>query len=91
MGETGDGKGIDEAIVPPTPVLDVGAVILSGAHFPVMEQVVGVIVVVGVTTVGLFTLGSYGDPIAMTKGMLLPDPVLSFRGGEEGAMLVILE
>lgn len=86
VGEMGDVRGVEEAIVPPKPVRDVGEETLSGAHLPVMEHVVGVI-----TAVGAMSAGLCGEPIAMTKGMLLPDPVLNFRCGEEGCMFAVLD
>jgi hypothetical protein len=76
VGETGDVTGVDDAIVPPTPMRDVTGVILSGA-FRVIEHDVGGMVATGVTSVGLC-----GDPMPITKGMLELDAALNFRSGE---------
>lgn len=86
VGETGDVRGVVEAIVPPTPVRNVDKGILSGcALFPVMEPGLGVIEA-GVTRARLC-----GEGIPMTNGVLLTvDPVLIFRGVGESEKFVLL-
>jgi hypothetical protein len=76
VGETGDVTGVDDAMVPPTPMRDVTGVILSGA-FRVIEHDVGGIVATGVTSAGLC-----GDPMPIIKGMLELDAPLNFGSGE---------
>jgi hypothetical protein len=76
VGETGDVTGVDDAIVPPTPMRDVTVVTFSGA-FRVIEHDVGGIVTIGVTSAGLC-----GDPMPITKGTLELDAALNFRSGE---------
>jgi predicted polyphosphate/ATP-dependent NAD kinase len=78
VGEIGDVTGVEDAIVPPTPMRDVTGTILSGA-FRVMEQDVGGMIAAGVTNAGLC-----GDPIAITKGMLEVDAALILRSGGDG-------
>ena len=77
VGEMGDVTGVEDAMVPPTPVRDV-VLILSGA-FLVIEHDVG-----GMLAAGEMRAGLCGEPIAMTNGMLELDPVLNLRsGGDE--------
>jgi hypothetical protein len=76
--ETGEDRGVEEAIVPPTPVREMGGVIFSGA-LRVIEQLVGITAADGVIRAGL-----YGEPIAMTKGTLESDAVLNLRSGGGG-------
>lgn len=80
VGEIGDVRGVEVAIVPPTPVRSVGEKTLT---FPVIEHAVGGTVVVGVMSAGLC-----GEPMAMTKGMLELDAVLGLREGEGGCTFV---
>ena len=70
--------GVVEAMVPPTPVLDVGLITFV-AMFLVMEQLAGCTLAVGAIRAGLC-----GEPIAMTKGTLVLDELLSFRCGKDG-------
>ena len=87
VGDTGEDNGVELAMVPPTPVLLVGdcnfgkvAVVAAAPAvdaletLPVIEQAEGGTVVVGVMRAGLC-----GEPMAITKGMLLPEPTLSLR------------
>lgn len=75
VGEIGEVTGVDDAIVPPTPMRDVTGTILRGA-FRVMEQDVGGMIAAGVTSAGLC-----GEPMAITKGMLEVDAALILRSG----------
>jgi hypothetical protein len=88
VGSVGEVKGVELAIVPPTPVLLVGD--FKGAapvDLPVIEQVDGGTAVTGETSAGLC-----GDGIPIIKGMLLPDALLPLRCGEAGcAIPVVLE
>lgn len=52
VGEMGDVTGVEDAMVPPTPVRSVVGTILSGA-FLVIEQKVGAMVAAGATSAGL--------------------------------------
>lgn len=76
VGEIGEVTGVDEAIVPPTPVRSVGD---TSFTFPVMEHAVGATVAEGVISAGLC-----GEPIAITKGTFELDAVLGLRAGDEG-------
>jgi hypothetical protein len=67
--------GVEDAMVPPTPVREVGGVILSDA-FRVIEQLDG-----STAAGGVFRSGLCGEPMAMTKGMLETEAALSFRSG----------
>jgi hypothetical protein len=78
VGEIGEVTGVEDAIVPPTPMRDVTATILRGA-LRVMEQDVGGMLVAGVTNAGLC-----GDPMAITNGMLEADAALILRSGGDG-------
>lgn len=83
VGDTGEVTGVDDAIVPPIPALEVGGMILSGA-FRVIEQALGETLVVGVMRAGL-----WGEPMAITNGMLELEVALSLRsemGSMRGAM-----
>jgi hypothetical protein len=81
VGDMGYVTGVVEAIVPPTPVLDVGLVTLT-ATFLVIEQLVG-----GTLAVGAIRAGLCGEPMAITKGTFALDEVLGLRGGEEGSAI----
>lgn len=74
-GETGEVTGVEEAMVPPTPVLEIDELILSGA-LRVIEQGVDGMLVVGVSRAGLC-----GEPMAITKGIFEPDAALILRSG----------
>jgi hypothetical protein len=70
-------SGVELAIVPPTPVLPVEDCTFKGAFdtlFPVMEQVEG-----GTVDVGLISAGLCGDGIPIMNGILLDDALLAFR------------
>jgi hypothetical protein len=86
VGETGDVRGVEEAIVPPTPIRDVDEAILSGCvYFPVMEPGVGVIEP-RATRARLC-----GEGMPMTNGVLLTvDPVLIFRCGDNSGKVALL-
>ena len=73
--ERGEDKGVEEAIVPPTPVREIGSVIFNGA-LRVIEQLVGIMAADVVIRAGLC-----GEPMAMTKGTLELDVVLILRSG----------
>lgn len=75
VGEIGEVTGVDEAMVPPTPVREMDALIVSGA-LRVIEQGVGGRLVVGVNKAGLC-----GEPMAITKGMFDPEAALNLRSG----------
>ena len=78
VDDTGEVTGVEDAMVPPTPVRDVAGVILSGAYL-VMEHDVG-----GMMAAGEITAGLCGELIAITKLTLELDAALSLRsGGEE--------
>ena len=53
VGVIGEVTGVEEAIVPPIPVREIGGETLSCAPFPTMELVVGVATAVGVIRAGL--------------------------------------
>jgi hypothetical protein len=75
---TGDVTGVVDAMVPPTPARDVPVLILRGAFLVIEHDVGGMLAAAG-TRAGL-----WGEPIAMTKGMLELDAALSFRSdGDE--------
>lgn len=85
VGETGEVSGVlipvlELAIVPPTPTLLVGDMSLvgGGVYLPIMEQLVGVTVVMGLSMAGL-----WGDGMPIMKGMLPLEPLLNLRWGEE--------
>ena len=78
FGEMGEVTGVEDAMVPPTPVREVVGLIFSGA-FLVMEQDVGGMLAAGETRAGLC-----GEPIAITNGILELDAPLNLRsGGDE--------
>lgn len=85
-GETGDARGVEEAIVPPTPVRDVDEAILSGCGYVlVMEPGVGVIEA-RATRERLC-----GEGMPMTNGVLLTvDPVLIFRCSDDSGKVALL-
>ena len=78
----GEETGVGDAIVPPIPGRDVGGASLSGA-LRVIEQHVGIKV-----TDDVFRAGLWGEPIAITKGMLGFDAALSLRSGGGDAWVV---
>lgn len=80
VGSVGDETGVDEAIVPPTPVRDVAG-ILSGA-LRVMEHAVGTIAIGG----GVIRAGLCGEPMPITKGVLEVEAALSLRSGGAGTV-----
>lgn len=84
VGETGEVTGVDDAMVPPTPMREVTGMIFNGA-FRVMGHDVGGIVATGVTSAGLC-----GEPMAITKGMLELDAALTFRSGDDGGWIEAL-
>lgn len=75
VGDTGEVTGVVDAIVPPSPMRDVTGMILRG-WFRVMEHAAGGMLVTGVTKAGL-----YGEPMAITKGLLDVDAALPLRSG----------
>jgi hypothetical protein len=86
VGDVRELIGAEDAIVPPTPALDIAGS-TDGAGLPVMEYGFRVIEVVE-ATIGRLC----GDGIPMTKGVLLAvDPVLMFRCGEERWVFAVLE
>lgn len=78
VGDTGEVIGVEDAMVPPTPVLPTAELILRGA-FRVIEHTTGARLVVGLVNAGLC-----GEPIAMTNGMLTFDATLNLRSGVVG-------
>jgi hypothetical protein len=79
VGEIGEVTGVEEAMVPPTPVRDKTGLILSGA-FLVIAHDVGGMLTTGVTRAGLC-----GEPMAMTNGMLEFDAALNLRSGGDAS------
>ena len=75
FGEMGEVTGVEDAMVPPTPVREVVGLIFSGA-FLVMEHDVGGMLPTGETRAGLC-----GEPIAITNGILELDAPLKLRSG----------
>jgi hypothetical protein len=71
--------GVEDAIVPPTPMRDVTGMILRGA-LRAMGAGVGEMLVIGFMRAGL-----WGEPMDMTKGTLELDAALSLRSGGEGS------
>jgi hypothetical protein len=63
-GDTGDDTGVVDAIVPPTPVLNIGLEILAAAAAPMA---------------GDMNAGLWGEPIPITKGVLVLEDVLGRR------------
>lgn len=83
MGKVGDVMGVLDAIVPPTPVLKAGE---TTTRLAVIGYVVGVTEGGGDTRAGL-----WGDPIAMTKGIVELEAVLGRREGGEAMALELAE
>lgn len=79
VGEIGDVTGVVEAMVLPMPVRKVGETMLSLA---VMEHALG-----GTEVLGEMRAGLWGEPMAMTKGMLELDAMLGRRDGATGPEL----
>lgn len=80
VGEVGDVTGVEDAIVPPTPALDIDELILRGA-FRVIEHAVGGMLVGGMLVVGVMRAGLCGEPIAMTNGIFDPEATLNLHSG----------
>lgn len=69
----GDERGVKDAIVPPTPVLDVVEEVFCGAAWRVC----------GMFFAATAMAGLWGEPIAMTKGMSALEAALSLRSGRD--------
>ena len=85
VGDTGEVSGVlnpvlELAIVPPTPILLVGESTFpgGGVYFPISELGEGATVAIGLITAGLC-----GEGMPIMNGILLPEPLLSLRWGDE--------
>lgn len=88
VGDTGEVSGVhipvlELAIVPPTPILLVGESNLpgGGVYLPLIAEAEAV-----TAAMGLITAGLCGEGMPMMNGILLLDPLLSLRWGDEVPM-----